>query len=43
LRATMHEGDTAALSRFRRLHVTGIALNAVQLVAMGFATTQAGL
>jgi hypothetical protein len=40
LRTTMHEGDTAALSNFRKLHVTGIALNAAQLVAMGFATTQ---
>jgi hypothetical protein len=40
LRTTMHEGDTAALSSFRKLHVTGIALNAAQLVAMGFATTQ---
>jgi len=40
LRATMHDGDTAALSRFRKLHITGIAVNATQLVAMGFATTQ---
>jgi hypothetical protein len=40
LRATMHDGDSAALAQFRKLHITGIALNAVQLVAMGFAMTQ---
>jgi hypothetical protein len=40
LRSTMHDGDTAALSRFRKLHIAAIAINAVQLVAMGFATTQ---
>lgn len=40
LRTTMHDGDAAALARFRKLHVTGIAVNATQLVAMGFATSQ---
>jgi len=40
LRATMHDGDAAALAHFRKLHITGIAVNATQLVAMGFATTQ---
>jgi len=40
LRTTMHDGDAAALARFRKLHVAGIAVNATQLVAMGFATTQ---
>jgi hypothetical protein len=40
LRTTMHDGDAAALARFRQLHITGIAVNATQLVAMGFATTQ---
>ena len=40
LRATMHDGDTAAIARFRKLHVGGIALNATQLVAIGFAMTQ---
>jgi hypothetical protein len=40
LRSTMHDGDTSALARFRKLHVVGIAVNATQLVAMGFATTQ---
>ncbi|MEO7391189.1 MAG: hypothetical protein ABIU58_03380 [Ramlibacter sp.] len=36
----LHDGDTAAISRFRRLHMTGIALNAVQLVAVGSATSR---
>jgi hypothetical protein len=40
LRSTMHDGDSFALSRFRRLHIVAIAINATQLVAMGFATTQ---
>ena len=39
LRTTMHEGDTAAIARFRKLHIGGVALNATQLVAIGFAMT----
>ena len=43
LRTTMHDGDRAAISRFRKLHVTGIALNIVQLVAVGVAMGQVKL
>ena len=40
LRATMHDGDAAAIARFRRLHICAIALNVTQLVALGYAMTQ---
>jgi len=40
LRTTMHDGDSAAIKRFRKLHVTGIAVNAMQLVAVGMALPQ---
>ena len=43
LRTTMHDGDKAAVSRFRRLHIGGIALNVVQLIAVGYAMTQLAL
>jgi len=33
-------GDSAAISRFRRLHLTGIALNVFQLAAIGAGLTQ---
>ena len=34
LRTTMQDGDTAAISRFRKIHVTGIVLNLIQLVLL---------
>jgi methylglyoxal synthase len=40
LRATMHDGDIHAVRRFRELHVVGIALNFMQLAAVGWAMTQ---
>ncbi|MDO9357393.1 MAG: hypothetical protein Q7T70_00180 [Polaromonas sp.] len=40
LRTTMHDGDTAAISRFRKLHVTGIALNLTQLVLLVWGITR---
>jgi hypothetical protein len=40
LRTTMHDGDTAALARFRKLHIAAIVVNATQLVALGFAMTK---
>lgn len=40
LRTTMHEGDTAAISRFRKLHVTGIALHLTQLTALTWGMTK---
>ena len=40
LRATMHDGDITAVRRFRELHVTGVALNFVQLAAAIWAITQ---
>jgi hypothetical protein len=43
LRTTMHDGDTAAISRFRKLHVTGIALNLSQLGALTWGMTQVAL
>ena len=43
LRVTMHDGDMAALRRFRELHVTGVALNFVQLAAAIWAITQSKL
>lgn len=43
LRITMHDGDRAAVSRFRKLHVTGIALNLTQLAALIWAMTQVTL
>ena len=43
LRTTMHDGDTAALARFRKLHIAAIVLNVTQLVAMGFSMTQVAL
>ena len=43
LRATMHDGDTAAIARFRKLHVCAVVLNVTQLVALGYAMTQLSL
>jgi hypothetical protein len=40
LRVTMHDGDSAAVRRFRELHVTGVAMNFVQLAAAIWAVTQ---
>ncbi len=40
LRATMHDGDINAVRRFRKLHVTGVALNFAQLAAAIWAITQ---
>ncbi len=40
LRATMHDGDIAAVQRFRELHVTGVVLNFAQLAAAIWAVTQ---
>jgi hypothetical protein len=40
VRATMHDGDTRALRRFRELHVAGIALNFTQLAVGVWAVTQ---
>jgi hypothetical protein len=40
LRVTMHDGDSAAVRRFRELHVTGVVLNFVQLAAAIWAVTQ---
>jgi hypothetical protein len=40
LRATMHDGDSNAVRRFRELHVTGIALNFVLFASAIFAVTQ---
>mgnify|MGYP000863832667 FL=1 len=40
LRTTMHEGDRRAISRFRKLHVSGIAMNLMQLGVVGWAMTQ---
>lgn len=34
LRGTIAQGDAAAVSRFRRLHIAGIVLNMAQLVAV---------
>ncbi len=42
-RVTMHTGDAVALRRFRQTHVAGIALNAMQLGAVGWALTQSQL
>lgn len=39
LRTTMHDGDTAAISRFRKLHVTGVVLNLTQLVLLVWGIT----
>lgn len=43
LRTTMHNGDRVAISRFRRLHVTGIAFNLTQLGALIWGMTQLAL
>jgi len=43
LRMTMHDGDKAAIRRFRQLHIAGIALNVTQLVAIGVGLVKAGL
>ncbi|WP_395689488.1 hypothetical protein [Caenimonas koreensis] len=45
LRVTMHDngGDSAQISRFRKLHVGAIALNVTQLVALGVALRQLNL
>ncbi len=40
LRTTMHDGDTEAIRRFRKLHISGIAMNFVPLVAVGTVMTQ---
>jgi hypothetical protein len=40
LRAVMTPIDAAAIRRFRRLHVTGMALNFVQLVTLCIGMTQ---
>ncbi|MDO9014234.1 MAG: hypothetical protein Q7U84_05585 [Polynucleobacter sp.] len=40
LRTTMHDGDISAVRRFRRMHVTGVALNLAQLAAAVWAVTQ---
>ena len=40
LRATMHDGDIAAVRRFRELHVTGVVLNVAQLAVAIWAITQ---
>ena len=39
LRATMTPQDTAAIARFRRLHVWGMALNAVLLLTVAVSLT----
>jgi len=43
LRITMHDGDTDAIRRFRKLHVAGIALNLTQLATVAWAMTQVKL
>lgn len=43
LRITMHDGDRSAVNRFRKLHVTGIALNLTQLAAFIFGMTHVAL
>ncbi len=43
LRSTMHDGDARAISRFRELHVVGIALNCTQLAVLVWTMTQAKL
>jgi hypothetical protein len=43
LRITMHDGDTDAIRRFRKLHVAGIALNLSQLATVAWAMTQVKL
>ncbi|WP_048441595.1 hypothetical protein [Caenimonas sp. SL110] len=40
LRTTMHDGDTEAIRKFRRLHVTGIGLNLAQLVVIAVGLTR---
>jgi hypothetical protein len=40
LRVTMHDGDMAALRKFRELHVTGVVLNFAQLATAIWAITQ---
>jgi len=40
LRTTMHEGDAAAITRFRKLHVTGVLLNLTQLVLLVWGITR---
>jgi hypothetical protein len=40
LRITMHDGDTMAIRRFRKLHTAGIGLNLSLLVVVGWAMTQ---
>lgn len=43
LRPPMHSGDRSAISRFRQLHVTGVALHLTQLVALTWGITQIAL
>ncbi len=43
LRTTMHDGDLAAIRRFRQLHVAGIGLNVCQLALVAWAMTQVTL
>ncbi len=40
LRSTMHDGDTEAIRKFRRLHVTGIGVNLAQLVVIAVGLTR---
>ena len=39
LRSTMTPSDKAAISRFRRLHIGGMAINVVQLGSVAYALT----
>ena len=43
LRTTMHDGDQNAIRQFRKLHIAGIALNLMQLAAIGLAMAQVKL
>lgn len=43
MRNTMHTGDAAALVRFRKIHVTGIAFNALQLGSFAWVLTHTQL
>jgi len=43
LRTTMHDGDRAAITRFRKLHMTAIAINLTQLAALIWAMTKIAL
>ncbi len=43
LRPPMHAGDRSAISRFRQLHATGVALHLTQLGALTWGMTQVAL